>query len=105
MSERRKKLGCVFQPETDQTAGTTRSADFLSVLAEAEMKATHHREEAGVECSGRDQGRQQPGYVAKKLTTSRKKTNMNRIQDFDGGSEDMERRELLQSNLTRERLV
>ena len=43
MSERRRKLGCAAQPETVQrvheTAETTRSADYLSFLAEAEMKA------------------------------------------------------------------
>ena len=42
VSERRKKLGCVVQPDTvqrvDQT-GTTRSADYPSFLAEAEVKA------------------------------------------------------------------
>ena len=41
--ERREKLGCAVQTETeeciDQTAGTTRSSDCLSFLAEAEMKA------------------------------------------------------------------
>ena len=43
VSERRKKLGRAARPETvrrvHQTAGTTRSADYLSFLAEAEMKA------------------------------------------------------------------
>ena len=41
--ERRKKLGCAVQPETvqrvDQTAGTTRSADYLGFLEDTEMKA------------------------------------------------------------------
>ena len=43
VSERRKKLGRAAPPETvqrvHQTVGTTRNADCLSFLAEAEMKA------------------------------------------------------------------
>ena len=43
VSERRRKLGCAAQPETVQrvheTAETTRCADYLSFMAEAEMKA------------------------------------------------------------------
>ena len=74
MSERRKKLGRVVQPETvqcvDQTAGT-RSADYLNIPAEAEMKAVDPDECLDMDHSDADDFEFIPDRVAAVLTCPR----------------------------------
>ena len=74
VSERRKKLGRVVQPETarcvDQTAGT-RSADYLRFLAEAEMRAVDPDEYLDMDDSDADDFEAIPDRVAAVLTGPR----------------------------------
>ena len=74
MSERRKKLGRVVQTETeecvDQTAGT-RSADYLRLLAEAEMRAADFDEYLDMDDSDADDFEVIPGRNAAVLTCAK----------------------------------